>query len=460
MPVNYWGMTPEVNAIRLTTGPGAAAMAPVVAAYTAAGTTHMQQGAQMMATAATTAAGSWQGVGGSAMMAAALPKSEWQIEAGAHAAKASCLIGEAAAAHSAAVAATIPYPVVIANRIREATLQATNIIGQNTPAIAEADVEYAEFHAQNATAMTGYATAAAGIASGLSVPLTPPVAAGANPAGMAAGLAGMGASAGQFGAQATMQGLSAPLQAAGQAVSSAAPAALSAATSAGSTGSSGAEGGDVGTMGNPQLGQPGGSDLLGSSQSMMGMASSLPQMAQGMTQPLTQLAQAPMQMGGQISGLMSGMGGMGGGPGGGLTASSPGANLASSMNGVSGAFNPSGGGVSAALTKPAGMGSSGPIGMPSAWWGPASAADGAGATGQNKPTAAARPGMPAMGGTPMGSGGSGMGMMPMGAAQAGQRRDQGTGRGEDDTSLSVVLEDADAIPILTANGVVYTDGGG
>lgn len=459
MPVNYWGLTPEVNAIRLTTGPGAAAMAPVVAAYTAAGTTHMQQGAQMMATAATTATGSWQGVGGSAMMAAAIPKSEWQIEAGAHAAKASCLIGEAAAAHASAVAATIPYPVVIANRVREATLQATNIIGQNTPAIAEADVEYAEFHAQNATAMTGYSTAAAGIASGLSVPLTPPVATGANPAGMAAGLAGMGASAGQFGAQATMQGLSAPLQAAGQAVSSAAPAALSAATSAG-TGTSGADAGDVGTTGTPQLGQPGGSDLLGSSQSMMGMASSLPQMAQGMTQPLSQLAQAPMQMGGQLSGLMSSMGGMGGGPGGGLTASSPGANLASSMNGVSGAFNSSGGPVSAALTKPAGVGmGSGPIGMPSAWWGPASAADGSGATGQNKPTAAARPGMPAMGsGAPMGSGMPGM--MPMGAAQAGQRRDQGAGRAEDDTALSVVLEDADAIPILTANGVVYTDGGG
>ncbi len=29
MPAQYWGLTPEVNAIRLTTGPGAAAMAPV-----------------------------------------------------------------------------------------------------------------------------------------------------------------------------------------------------------------------------------------------------------------------------------------------------------------------------------------------------------------------------------------------------------------------------------------------
>ena len=33
-------------------------------------------------------------------------------------------------------------------------------------------------------------------------------------------------------------------------------------------------------------------------------------------------------------------------------------------------------------------------------------------------------------------------------------------RSEDDTALSVVLDDADAIPILTATGVVYTDGGG
>ena len=54
--------------------------------------------------------------------------------------------------------------------------------------------------------------------------------------------------------------------------------------------------------------------------------------------------------------------------------------------------------------------------------------------------------------------GSGMYGMPP-AAAAGQRRESAS-RGEDDTSLSVVLEDADAIPILTADGVVYTDGGG
>jgi PPE-repeat protein len=456
MVANYWGITPEINAIRLTTGPGAAAMTSVIAGYQAAGVTHMEQGAQMLTTAATTAAGSWWGQGGTAMMAAAVPKSEWHIEAGAHAEKATGMIGAAAAAHSAAVAATIPYPVCIANRVREAALQSTNFCGFNTPAILQTDVEYGEYHAQNATAMTGYATAGLDIAMGLQTQLRPPMVTGANPAALAGELAGMGAQGAQAGVQAATQGLSAPMQAAGQ-VASAAPAALSAATSA-ATGQSGADG-DVGTTGTPQLAQPAGSDLLGSSQSMMGMASSLPSMAQGMTQPLSQLAQAPMQMGGQLSGLMGSMGGMGGGPFGGLSANAPGANLAASMNGVSGGFGSGGGPVTAALTKPAGVGmGGGPIGTPSAWWGPA-AVDGSGAAGQNKPTAGARTGMPGMGtGAPVGSGMGGM--MPMGAAQAGQRRDQGASRGQDDTSLSVVLDDADAIPILTANGVVYTDGGG
>lgn len=453
MAVNYWGITPEINAIRLTTGPGAAAMTPVIAGYQTAGVTHMEQGAQMMATAATTATGSWWGQGGTAMMAAAVPKSEWQIEAGAHAEKATAMIGAAAAAHTGAVAATIPYPVCVANRVREATLQATNFMGFNTPAILQTDAEYGEYHAQNATAMTGYFTAALDLIAGLSTPLRPPMVTGADPAGLAGSLASMGAQGVQTGVEAATQGLSAPMQAAGQ-VASAAPAALSAATSAASGQSAD---GDVGTTGAPQLAQPGGSDLLGSSQSMMGMASSLPSMAQGMTQPLSQLAQAPMQMGSQLSGLMGSMGGMGGGPFGGLSANAPGANLASSLSGVSGGFGSGGGPVTAALTKPAGVGmGGGPIGTPSAWWGPA-AVDGSGAAGQNKPTAGARATMPGGAGTPMGSG---MGMMPMGAAQAGQRRDQGASRGQDDTSLSVVLDDADAIPILTANGVVYTDGGG
>ncbi|MCH9729745.1 MAG: PPE family protein [Actinomycetia bacterium] len=457
MSVQYWGLPPEVNAIRLTTGPGAAAMTPVLAAYQVAGITHIEQGSQMLTSAVATATGSWQGVGGPAMLASATSKSQWQFQAGAHAEKAGALIGTAAAAHAAAVAATIPYPVVIGNRVREAALQASNIIGQNTPAIIESNVEYATYWAENATAMSTYASAAAAVAAGLSVPLAPPMVTGVNPASAIAGMASLGGQVALSGAQSAVQALGTPLQAAGQAVSAAAPAALSAATSAAPTKSGAAEQGD-GFLGRAPLAQPGGSDLLSSGESMMGLASAAPQALQGMTQPLSQLTQLPQQVGSQLTGMMGAMPGMGGGPGaGGLAANAPGSNLASSMGGVNGGHGAGGGPVSAALTKSGGAG--GPIGLPSSWLGAASAPDSSASSGQNKPVATnARAGSAATaaGGASMGPGM--YGMPP--AAAAGQRNGQNLTRGEDDTSLAVALRDADAIPILTADGVVYADEGG
>ncbi len=214
-------------------------------------------------------------------------------------------------------------PVVIANRIREAALESTNFLGFNTPAIIQTNAEYGEYWAQNATAMTGYATAAAGIASGLSVPLRPPMITGGD-AGMAAGVASMAAEGVQSGVQASMQGLSAPLQAAGQAASSAAPAAMSAASNAAS-GLSNTKGSESAAAQSPAASQPGSTDLLGSSDSMMGLASAAPSAMSGLGQPLSQLGQIPGQIGGQLGGMMGSMG-LGGGPFGGLSVSSPGAN--------------------------------------------------------------------------------------------------------------------------------------
>jgi PPE-repeat protein len=455
MVAQYWGLAPEVNAIRLTTGPGAAAMAPVTAAYEAAGITHMEQGTQMMTTAAATAGGSWQGLGGTAMMDAAGVKSAWQLEAAGHAEKAAGLITEAAAVHSAAVAATIPYSVVIANRVREAALQAANIpaLGMLTPAIVEANIEYEEYWGQNAAAMTGYATAATGIVAGLSVPLTPPPVLGGNPLGIALGVASTGAQFAQTGLQASVQGLGAPLEAAGQAAS-AGPSALSATFTA-SPAQHVAEQGDSGATSAP-LPRAGGGDLLSSGQSMLGLANAAPQMVSGLAQPLSQVAQLPGQIGGQLSGMLGSLPGMGGGPGGGLAAAAPGTNLAASMGGVSGGYGSGGGAVSAALTKSAG-GIGGPAGLPSTWWGPASVDEGPNGSGQGKPAAAARAGTSGVG-VPGSAMGPGMYGAPA-AAAGGARRDQDASRGRDDTSLSVVLEDADAIPVLTADGVVYSGGG-
>ena len=59
----------------------------------------------------------------------------------------------AAAAFEAAFAMTVPPPVVTENRVRLATLVATNFLGQNSPAIAATEAEYVEMWAQDAAAM-------------------------------------------------------------------------------------------------------------------------------------------------------------------------------------------------------------------------------------------------------------------------------------------------------------------
>jgi PPE-repeat protein len=67
----------------------------------------------------------------------------------------------AVASYEAAFAATVPPPVIVANRTLLMTLIATNILGQNTPAIAATEAHYMEMWAQDATAMYGYAGSSA-----------------------------------------------------------------------------------------------------------------------------------------------------------------------------------------------------------------------------------------------------------------------------------------------------------
>ncbi len=62
----------------------------------------------------------------------------------------------AAAAYEQAYAMTVPPPVIAANRTLLASLVATNIMGQNTAAIADTETQYADFWAQDTAAMAGY----------------------------------------------------------------------------------------------------------------------------------------------------------------------------------------------------------------------------------------------------------------------------------------------------------------
>ncbi|PRI01749.1 hypothetical protein B8A30_02935, partial [Mycobacterium tuberculosis variant africanum] len=63
----------------------------------------------------------------------------------------------AAAAYETAYGLTVPPPVIAENRAELMILIATNLLGQNTPAIAVNEAEYGEMWAQDAAAMFGYA---------------------------------------------------------------------------------------------------------------------------------------------------------------------------------------------------------------------------------------------------------------------------------------------------------------
>jgi PPE-repeat protein len=106
------------------------------------------------------------------MAAAAAPYVAWMNTTAAQAEQTASQLGAAIAAYETAFTATVPPPLIEANRASLAALVATNILGQNTPAIAATEAQYAQMWAQDAAAMYGYAGASA--AATALTPFTPP----------------------------------------------------------------------------------------------------------------------------------------------------------------------------------------------------------------------------------------------------------------------------------------------
>ncbi|WP_067971671.1 PPE family protein, SVP subgroup [Mycolicibacter icosiumassiliensis] len=168
---DFGALPPEVNSARMYAGPGAAPLRATAAAWNAvAEQLGATAGAYQTVTADLTRC--WQGPSATSMTAAAAPYVAWLTETSAQAQQSAAQATTAAAAYESAFAATVPPPVIEANRALLMLLIATNVLGQNTPAIAAAEAAYAEMWAQDATAMYGYAGAASA-ASALSETLTP-----------------------------------------------------------------------------------------------------------------------------------------------------------------------------------------------------------------------------------------------------------------------------------------------
>jgi PPE-repeat protein len=107
------------------------------------------------------AEGSWLGPASASMAAAATPYVDWMTTTATQAEETGYQARAAAAAFEAAFAMTVPPAEVAANRAQLAALVATNVLGQNTPAIAATEALYGEMWAQDAAAMYGYAGSSA-----------------------------------------------------------------------------------------------------------------------------------------------------------------------------------------------------------------------------------------------------------------------------------------------------------
>jgi PPE-repeat protein len=159
MVFDFGALPPEINSGKIYAGPGSG---PLLAAATAwdALASELQTTAASYGSTIGELTTSWQGPSSTAAAEAAAPYTAWLSSTAAQAEQTASQAQAAAAAYEGAFAASIPPPVIAANRATLALLVGTNFLGQNTPAIAANEATYAEFWAQDAVAMYGYAGAA------------------------------------------------------------------------------------------------------------------------------------------------------------------------------------------------------------------------------------------------------------------------------------------------------------
>jgi PPE-repeat protein len=224
--MDFGALPPEINSARMYAGPGSGPMLAAASAWDVLAAELGSAASSYGSVVSSLAEGSWLGPASASMAAAATPYVEWMSTTATEAEQTGYQAKAAAAAYEAAFAMTVPPAVVAANRAQLAALVATNVLGQNTPAIAATEALYGEMWAQDAAAMYGYAgssAAASTVTPFGSPPETTNAAGAASQAGTVAQATGTSSSAG---VQSTLsqvvstvpnalQGLASPMSAAG-----------------------------------------------------------------------------------------------------------------------------------------------------------------------------------------------------------------------------------------------------
>ncbi|WP_414688748.1 PPE family protein [Mycobacterium sp.] len=162
--MDFGALPPEINSGRMYSGPGSAPMRAASAAWNLLAA-ELESAATQYQSTIDVLDDEWLGPTSATMAAAVDPYITWMSTTGAQAEQTAGQASAAASAYEAAFAMTVPPLEVAANRAQLAMLVATNVIGQNTAAIAANEAMYGEMWAQDAAAMYGYAGTSAAAAS-------------------------------------------------------------------------------------------------------------------------------------------------------------------------------------------------------------------------------------------------------------------------------------------------------
>lgn len=153
--MDFGALPPEINSGLMYSGPGSGSLLEAASAWDGLAT-DLTSSASEYLSVVDSLKSLYFGPSADAMFDSASKYQTWMTETAEMASVSARAVTAAASAYQTALSSVVYPPVIFLNRAELATLVATNLLGQNTPAIAANQAEYAEFWAQDAAAMYTY----------------------------------------------------------------------------------------------------------------------------------------------------------------------------------------------------------------------------------------------------------------------------------------------------------------
>lgn len=154
-------LPPEINSARMYSGPGSGPMLAAAMAWDGLAAELHTTAVSYQSVISQLTSGPWLGPASASMAAAVAPFIAWLHTTAGQAEQSASQARTAAGVYETARTMTVPPPVIAANRALLMSLVSTNVLSQNTPAIAATEFHYGQMWAQDAAAMYGYAAGSA-----------------------------------------------------------------------------------------------------------------------------------------------------------------------------------------------------------------------------------------------------------------------------------------------------------